>query len=1107
MSDQIATYTFLPWLRQGIANQLNAPAGNAIRATIDLDLKLTAQLVEGGTDERTINQQIAVYGPGDVVGIDKKAIVKVEPKDYITNFEPNYLPYIEFYDEDLPWRYSPDNPDSLQRLTPWIMLIVLTEDEFEEIKNIQDRPLSAISVKSLESAFPPADQLWAWAHVHVNRGLDSPIRSENVNTILDNLGDTLNENPDLAYSRIVCPRKLDEKTAYHAFLVPVFESGRLAGLGKDPNNAPDARHSAWADYEGREEGASFPYYHRWFFQTGSQGDFEYLVRLLEPKPANSKVGNRDMDVQDPGSNITGIQDEELGGVLWLQGALRVPVETLKEEEREEFEKYDNWADPYPHPFQQELAAFINLTDDYARLSAPDANNGVDEDMVLHDNIQNDPDPLITPPLYARWHALTQRLLRDADGNALSPDDNWVHELNLDPRWRVAAGFGTKIVQENQEDYMEAAWKQIGDVLAANRRIRLAQLAKETAFSWHQKHLQPLQAVKQEKFIMLAQPVQKRVISEGLTVYHQFNTSQVALSPASLTMRRVMSPRGRVMRSLEFTGAARPDNFLARINAGEVDAAPPKTVPAGVPTVNEVSDELVPENVPDWWVDLSRRFPWLRYAPLVLALIILLLFFVLPTAGIVIGLLLIAGLIYLYFLFSRWDNTLGETDIIREDNQTPESVDDLPKSPDFRISQPGEDFTPTAGATDSPEAVRFKTALRDTYSVIQASDQKGRPPGLRDLNFTAIANATLQKTNPVRSIPAFTLNAVRIPPRILDQLTETFQEAMAYPEFDIPMYKPLVELSEELFLPNINLVEQNSITLLETNQRFIESYMVGLNHEFGRELLWREYVTDQRGSYFRQFWDVSTFLADAGEDAEELREKLRDIPELHRWSRFSNLGDHDHREQGSDNEEELVLVIRGELLKKYPTAVIYAHRAEWQRDEEGDIDNTKERILVELTEAQEENPPKSIIKTPLYEAKVEPDIYFFGFDLTAEQARGGTGAEPGDDPGWFFVIKERPGEPRFGLDLNTEPDIDVWNDLSWENVLPGAPSGAFLTIDNETPTINVTEPEGDEDEKQEQHDDDVHITWSKDMNAAELAYVLYQVPVLVGIHAAEMLPRE
>ena len=108
--------------------------------------------------------------------------------------------------------------------------------------------------------------------------------------------------------------------------------------------------------------------------------------------------------------------------------------------------------------------------------------------------------------------------------------------------------------------------------------------------------------------------------------------------------------------------------------------------------------------------------------------------------------------------------------------------------------------------------------------------------------------------------------------------------MAYPVIDMPMYEPLKDLSAELFLPNINLIEQNSITLLETNQRFIEAYMVGLNHEFARELLWREYPTDQRGSYFRQFWDVARLLRRRRNlDDEALKEKLRDIPPLHTWS--------------------------------------------------------------------------------------------------------------------------------------------------------------------------------------------------------------------------------
>ena len=67
-------------------------------------------------------------------------------------------------------------------------------------------------------------------------------------------------------------------------------------------------------------------------------------------------------------------------------------------------------------------------------------------------------------------------------------------------------------------------------------------------------------------------------------------------------------------------------------------------------------------------------------------------------------------------------------------------------------------------------------------------------------------------------------------------------------------------------------------------------MVGLNHEFARELLWREYPTDQRGSYFRQFWDVRGVFDVEGLDAEALKEKLHDIPELHRWPPTSTLGD-------------------------------------------------------------------------------------------------------------------------------------------------------------------------------------------------------------------------
>ena len=43
------------------------------------------------------------------------------------------------------------------------------------------------------------------------------------------------------------------------------------------------------------------------------------------------------------------------------------------------------------------------------------------------------------------------------------------------------------------------------------------------------------------------------------------------------------------------------------------------------------------------------------------------------------------------------------------------------------------------------------------------------------------------------------------------------------------------------------VPPNTVSLCKTNPQFVEAFLVGLNHEFARELLWREYPTDQRGT--------------------------------------------------------------------------------------------------------------------------------------------------------------------------------------------------------------------------------------------------------------------
>jgi hypothetical protein len=1047
----LATYSFLPWLRQGLANRIGAPA-SGVRATVRVDLQIAASGGGSGNVTQTVGRDVALFGPGDVVGIDPRAIVRVEPRPFSTNFEPNYLAHIEFYDEGFPWRYTPAAP-SAGRLTPWMALVVLEEGEFTEGAALSGRPLPFVQLASL-SVLPPAAGMWAWGHVHVNRGVTAPteVVSGDMNAVLPRVQATLSENADLAYSRLVCPRRLEPNTGYHAFLVPAFESGRLAGLGLDPAGAPGPTASAWGAYPARagNEPNSFPVYHRWEFRTGAAGDFESLVRLLEAKPVDSRVGTRPIDVRRPGANLPGITDPALGGILRLGGALRVPTERLTAAEAAVAQMYEGWATPYPHPFQEALARFINLADDYTRpgggVAAAHAAASGSGSNTLAPSVAGDPDPMVTAPLYGRWHALTRRLLFAGGSGWVPYHGNWVHELNLDPRHRVAAGFGTRVVQERQERYMDAAWEQVGEVLEANRRIRLAQLAREAGRALYAGHLLPLHAAQPERALGMAAPVGSKVMAGGATVRHQLAASRVQPALVSAPARRMLAPRGRLARGTTFEGAARPGNLLARVNDGSVSAALPRETPAAT-TINQVA-RLVAENGK---VALEPHLEEGRFA---------------------------------------------------------KSIDLLPMSPAFVLTEPGDrEQRFWEGDRDSEEASRFKEALRDSYALVGASAEVGAETVRESVDLKRVGHGLLAGVDPDVTVPRRLWAGVRLPQRIRAALPpEEFVEAMAYPVIDEPMYKPLVDISTELFLPNLGLIEPNSITLLETNQKFIEAYMVGLNHEFARELLWREFPTDQRGSYFRQFWDVKDYLPGAGETPEAARERLRDIPKLHRWSRASALGAHDQREIAGEKEEEVVLAIRGELLKRYPTAVLYAHRAQWQLKGDGSIDPTKERILAPLTAAEEADPPRSKLRTPLYEAKVEPDIYFFGFDLTAAAAKGGTGANPTDDPGWFFVIKERPGEPRFGLDTGApQPNLTVWNDLSWADVLPGA--GDYIPIPTTTAAFSLVAPDASEPEKADQYAEDRLVPYGSAMSAADFAYVLFQAPALVAVHAAEMLrPR-
>jgi hypothetical protein len=1104
--DLLGTYAFLPWLRQGIATAIAAPPATGIRASIHVEIDITGTPVNGGAAlTQSAARDIALYGPGDILGIDTSAVIRTEPRPAVSNFEFNYLAAIDFYDEDYPWRYTPAAPAGLQ-LSPWIALIVLKQGEYTEGKNIANRPLPFITLSNT-GVLPNASELWAWAHVHFNQGLSPAPSTELVSTdmsaVIPRVQSILSTNPDLAYSRLLCPRLLDVNTTYDAFVIPVFESGRLACLGLDPTKAPSALASGWASYANQPETLNFPYYYRWQFTTGDRGDFRYLVTLLTPQPVDATVGTRDFDAQDPGSNLPGIDKPALKGILRLGGALEVPDADLSDADKTTRDIYENWDQPYPDPFQIALAKFINLADDYANLTPADANAasgitpstaGISQPIVP--DITNDPDPLITSPLYGRWHALTQRVLFNSNGTTADHSTNWVHRLNLDPRFRVPANYGVEIIEANAEEYLNYAWQQIGDVLQANQNIRRLHFATAASSRLYARHLINASA-DPARVLSLTAPVASRVLLSGTTIASlRASVTTPTLVPPVLTstvFRRVIRPGGRLMRTLPFTAIATRTNLIQRINAGEVTSAPAKAVPTGVVTVDQTINVIIPTGAPGNILDLLKKYPWLPWAVLGIAILLaIVLFFVLGVvaAGIAAVAIIGAG-IYLFRLLRGWATDEQASQTISQGGQTAASVATYPASSNFALSTPGASFVPTLGGADSPTGARFSTALRQSFQLNDAGNVAAQHPAPVAIDLATVSKTVLTAIDPKTTIIRRGLSTISLPPWIVSQLGDSFNEVMAYPKIDLPMYQPLEERSADRLLPNLNKIARNSITLMETNQRFIEAYMVGLNHEFARKLLWREYPTDQRGSYFRQFWSVGDTIDSEGLSHDALKEKLYDIPEIHRWAPTSGLGDHNNRiPPGQPAVPQAVLIIRGELLKKYPNTVIFAQHAKM-------VGTLREPDW--LTADEEKKPPPSKTRTPLYQAHPTDDIFFFGFDLTIDEVKG-----TGGDPGWYFALQERPGEARFGLEVSPIASIETFDDVCWNDAMPGITPGQFLAA-GALSSVPLTPPPGTDPPKVDQWNDDKRVNPAS-VSSARWAYMLLRQPVMVAIHASEMLAQ-
>ncbi|MEO8260042.1 MAG: hypothetical protein ABI868_22040 [Acidobacteriota bacterium] len=1070
MAVEVAKYQFQSWVRKGIATQISEqdalgnpaavlPPGE--RASVPIGVSVNLAPIEP--------KPFALIGPGDIIGIQRDMIVRTEPRHWITNFEPNYLAFIEFYDEDFPWRYTPAKPDG-DKLRPWVALLVLRESEFAR----DDRrvPLPVVTVKRKE-ALPRADETWLFAHAHLEKPIPESELSD-LEQYLKSLQATIATDPDQLYSRLLCPRHLEANTAYQAFVVPAFEVGRLAGLGKPTTGVP-AQKPAWDGTTGVE----LPVYYDWSFSTGEKADFESLVELLEPRVLDKRIGVRSMDCAEPGFVVVDSDGRARRTPSGDEIALPAPSPVtqglegaLKTDRTESLPVAFS-----PNAFQDELQILVNLPETIAAdtRAAP----GSEADFLN--------DPIVTLPFYGQNHARqhkTDRVLLDLT------KDGWYHDLNRDPRHRVPAAFGTLVVQKNQESLMQRAWQQVQKVYEANRIIRGFQFTLQVSSRYTQ---QFFTALPPARLLAVTAAVHAKVLGSPTTIHQQLRTSRLRAPVFSSAFRRVARPAGKLAQRFQAQGTPiRYVDLVDAVNDGRVDPAPPREVPKAIPSVDDVAAAIQPEALPPWLLWLLRH----RTALLVILLIALLVLGALTGLWVIAAVLAVAGLA----AYQRLARTARDRDrraesaaVLTDPGQAQTVIAATPPRPDF-VVPPEEGVTAPAppigtAGTDSADAARFRqAALQLTGRVaIRVPD----PVPLPAFDVTN-GHAKLTRAIDPRVALPIRLNAhVKLPDLALDT-PEAIVDVMAHPDFEDATYAQLRDINKELLIPNLDLIPPNSISLLETNPKFIESYMVGLNHEMARELLWREFPTDQRGSYFRQFWEVKGI---SNPDTPADAESLKDVTKLHTWPAASALGVHKPAPGPAADvqpgDKQLVLVIRGELLKRYPNTVVYAQKA---------IDDGQGNTVI----FDKDMTPQQFgthLKFPLFRAEIDPDLRFFGFDLTIKKARGTVESRDfrNDTLGWFFVIQEVPGEPRFGMDIAYEPTLDTngnpaddpldtWNNLAWN--LFGAVEPAFVAR-TPAPALPRADP--------------AEITahrWGA--NAAEMAYILFQTPVMVAVHASEML---
>ena len=979
MSD--ASVVFLPWVRQGLAARITTP--DPLKTPLPPQAPLGVTLGVNSIDAASVG--VRLFGPADVIGIDPRQVVRTEPPVGTDNYESNDLAAVEFDNPDLPWLFTPAAADVQGRIRPWVVLVVVRKQDGVRLRppRTEVLPVLEIGAPAVPSQeLPDLVDSWAWAHAQI--GWEKGATE-------DDLRNVLATRPELSVSRLLSPRLLASNTEYIACVVPAFESGRLAGLGSEADvNA--SLTPAWK--VGPTLGSvTLPVYYSWEFRTGEREDFESIVARLQPRDFSDTVGRRPMDINAPGFVVPQTTPPMVIPPIMLEGALQ----TVKAPRT-----------PFPDDpakgWQQKLQSIVNV----AGASALDANV----------------EPVLGPPIYGRYYAG-----RNHVGTTQPP--TWLDELNLDPRERVVAALGTRVIQEQQEDLMADAWDQAGEMAKANQRMRQMQLSVEITSRLNTRHVQRIDD--DDTLWRFASPAQARMVMSApanatpVTMRSMLVASTTPTVTTSAAMRRLARPSGAISRraatAMRLAGMQAPTatSSPAVSSMFRLYTAQPWvmifTLP---PTRGMVSFNAVTSRLPT----AQQTMTFARGNDATVASTPARPAFVVSGEPLTIVGTVATGLTGTVAVKPVSIKTTEQP--TPRARPRPDPDDPFPDIPDPDPEPPPPPPPPPPPRVDSADAAAFRAAAVRHLGLVNPAQPwfVVRPLNLVMLNAASARPQVRELLNPAPAMMLRMQATIRLADGTAPPAIGAIGNAPVFPQ---PMSERLAALSQDWLLPGLERVPVDSVAMLEPNQRFIEAFMLGLNVEMGRELLWRDYVVnDPRATFFRRFWRSVSANAQG------------DIAAIADWSTHKLT---ENKPAGASGNQ-VVLLVRSVLFRRYPTAVVYAVPA------------------VPVGSGRQPGPVEQEIH-PLFRGSLQPDVTFFGFDLDVEVATG--------NPGWYFIIQQQPTEPRFGFDV----EIDFGQ--ATHVPLAAPPAGHAL-------------PDG--------------TTWA--FNSAHMAQITRQQPVRVAIHASELI---